>query len=69
MVMDLLCCNSLIGFLLHMGYNSDVSSTVRLKYSVTVTYEGCRDVDIHGTGLLQNSRVGIGFGVWEGFWC
>ena len=37
-VMDrgLLCCKSPTGLLLHMGYHSDVSSTVRLKYSVAV---------------------------------
>ena len=68
-VRGVLCCNSLIGLLLHMGYHSDVSSTVRLKYSVSKRYEGRTHVDIHGSGLLQNSWARVGFGVWEGFWC
>ena len=58
----------MIGLWLHMGFSSNVSLTVRLKYSVTVRHEGCREVDTHGTGLFQKSGQGIGFGVWECLW-
>ena len=33
-------CMGRIGLWLHMGFGSDVSSTVRLKYSVSVSQEG-----------------------------
>ena len=34
-------CMGRIGLWLHMGFGSDVSSTVRLNYSVSVSQEGC----------------------------
>ena len=35
-VRELVNCTGRIGLWLHMGFSSDVSSTVRLNYSVTV---------------------------------
>ena len=52
--MGSVCCTGRIGLWLHMKFGSDVSLTVRLYHSITVRRE---DVDIHGTGLFQNSGL------------
>ena len=41
----------------------EIGSDVRLKHSLRLRRE---DVDIHSTGLFQNSGLWLVFGVWKG---